>query len=219
MALATKSLQYARSSIREGSTWLENNVLPREEQENLSSRVQTMREHVKSQREQWLKNNLWLKDTPLDSSVYFHLCLKHALLERLGNCMELSTVALYFALQTADQHLLHSDSHYLAEVVQTKDQSHAFVIFGRLRNSDLTDPKTWGKNAVVCDPWANRCYAASTIASNLQGFSQDENRYNQQVEISSHPLVKPFDISWNTDALADSESGLKSAGSRITAAL
>lgn len=31
--------------------------------------------------------------------------------------------------------------------------SHCFVIVGRAPNSDLSDPKTWGENALIVDPW------------------------------------------------------------------
>jgi hypothetical protein len=30
---------------------------------------------------------------------------------------------------------------------------HAFVVVGRVQGSSAADPKTWGKEAVVCDPW------------------------------------------------------------------
>jgi hypothetical protein len=219
MPLAISCMKYARSVVNKGSTRLENNQLSIEEREKLSTDVNAMRNCVAIQRDNWIqhinKYAQWLYNSSLDSSVYFYLCFTHTLLTRLGNCMELSAVTLYYALKVADKNLLHSDTYHLAEIVQTKDETHALIIFGRLRNSDLDDPATWGNDAVICDPWANSCYPASRMKDNLRAFSQDEKRINHQIEISlpdeNLSPVKIFDSSWNTDALLDNEVGLEAA--------
>lgn len=35
------------------------------------------------------------------------------------------------------------------------------LVIGRNPHSDPDDINTWGKNAVICDPWANRFYEAN----------------------------------------------------------
>jgi hypothetical protein len=146
MPFAIDCMKYARSVVNRGSTHLENNQLKEEEREKLSIATKAMRDTVATQRDNWVgyitKHTKWLYNPSLDSSVYFYLCFTHALLSRLGNCMELSAVTLYYALKVADKNLLCSDTYHLAEIVQTKDETHALVIFGRLRNSDLDNPTT-----------------------------------------------------------------------------
>jgi hypothetical protein len=40
---------------------------------------------------------------------------------------------------------------------------HAFVVIGRAASSKAADYKTWGPDAVVCDPWGGVVCAASEI--------------------------------------------------------
>lgn len=34
-------------------------------------------------------------------------------------------------------------------------KNHAFTVIGMKKNADVSDPKTWGKNAVIIDAWSN----------------------------------------------------------------
>lgn len=53
-----------------------------------------------------------------------------------------------------------------AEKVVLSD--HCMVVVGRKADSDPDDISTWGENAVICDPWARKIYAASTFAEEQQ---------------------------------------------------
>ena len=46
---------------------------------------------------------------------------------------------------------------------------HAFVVIGRSAKSSPEDYSTWGKEAVVCDPWDNKAYAARYIHNFMKG--------------------------------------------------
>ena len=38
--------------------------------------------------------------------------------------------------------------------------SHVFTVMGMDKNADLTNPDTWGENALICDIWADKCMKA-----------------------------------------------------------
>jgi len=49
------------------------------------------------------------------------------------------------------------------------DKDHAFVVIGRVSGSDAGDFHTWGKEAVVCDPWVGKAYPAREIPAKAGG--------------------------------------------------
>ena len=61
-----------------------------------------------------------------------------------GNCGEQSAIAFAF---------LRRQKTFPLDWMEVDDYKHAFVIIGRRRGSDTTDYRTWGDEAVVCDPW------------------------------------------------------------------
>jgi hypothetical protein len=61
-----------------------------------------------------------------------------------GNCGEQSAIAFVF---------LRRQKTFPLDWMEVNDYQHAFVIIGRRRGSDVTDYRTWGDEAVVCDPW------------------------------------------------------------------
>lgn len=67
------------------------------------------------------------------------------------------------------------------EVVQSNgfdtDRNHAFTLIGFNKDADLSNPKTWGKNAVIIDGWANIVTKAQEGIEYLkQLFSVDPNK-------------------------------------------
>ena len=70
-----------------------------------------------------------------------------------GRCGEHTELA-YFILLSSGKRLEIIASHML---------NHCFLIIGREPNSKLNNHTTWGRNAVVCDPWANRYYPAEAF--------------------------------------------------------
>lgn len=78
-----------------------------------------------------------------------------------GNCGEqaaLAFVDLYGRLHARP----------LDYMVRT-NADHAFVVIGRARRSRIGNLMTWGNDAVVCDPWDNKAYAAWEIPTTMYG--------------------------------------------------
>lgn len=77
-----------------------------------------------------------------------------------GNCGEQSAVACVFLM-------LRLACPYPVEWYYMEGGDHAFVVINRDAGSNPGKHDTWGKTAVVCDPWYNRCFLASEINSHL----------------------------------------------------
>ena len=60
-----------------------------------------------------------------------------------GNCAEMAASAFMY---------LHKLNVRPLDYMVLEGADHAFVVIGR--DGDATDWRKWGKNAVVCDPWA-----------------------------------------------------------------
>ncbi|KTD35425.1 hypothetical protein Lmor_0872 [Legionella moravica] len=50
-----------------------------------------------------------------------------------------------------------------AKVEAVSLKHHEMVVIGRKKNSDPKNILTWGKNAVICDPWAKMSYMATSF--------------------------------------------------------
>lgn len=49
------------------------------------------------------------------------------------------------------------------------------------------DPKTWGENAIICDPWSNTVYQASDYLSNLKNYFDSNNKnYTENFDPKKH---------------------------------
>ena len=81
-----------------------------------------------------------------------------------GNCGESAALAFVYL---AERHVRPLD--YMVDV----DADHAFVVIGRAKASKPEDPNTWGRDAVVCDPWGGlfadrgKAFPASTFRANM----------------------------------------------------
>jgi hypothetical protein len=78
-----------------------------------------------------------------------------------GNCGE--QAALAFMDLHERHHVRPLD--YMART----NRDHAFVLIGRVKGSKIDDHKTWGKDAVVCDPWNSNVYSAGEIPTKAYG--------------------------------------------------
>lgn len=72
-----------------------------------------------------------------------------------GNCGEQSAVAYVY--------LKNHKNVRKVERLSLVNGDHGFVVIGRSPLGDVADPETWGKEAVVCDPWANEYFPAEEI--------------------------------------------------------
>ncbi len=73
-----------------------------------------------------------------------------------GNCDEQASLAFVFLRDRGNRPL---------DFMTVGD--HAFVVLGRETGSDHTDYATWGPEAVVCDPWHEKVYAANNFPTHM----------------------------------------------------
>jgi hypothetical protein len=71
-----------------------------------------------------------------------------------GNCGEQSAMAFVYLL---DRHILPLDWMGL------ESGKHNYVVVGRSRYSNPDDPRGWGPEAVVCDPWKGEAYSPKML--------------------------------------------------------
>jgi hypothetical protein len=83
---------------------------------------------------------------------------------KVGNCTEFSILGLAA--------LMRLDKTLYAEVYQLVNNDHVFIVLGRDPSSDEADPKTWGKNAVICDFWAGEIFKAEDLPQKLRVYFQ-----------------------------------------------
>ena len=77
---------------------------------------------------------------------------------RAGNCEAQATCAFGYLFRDLKVSNM--------EIVRLK-QDHCFLVIGRDPQSDIADYSTWGKNTVVCDPWASRYFPATDLRYQL----------------------------------------------------
>lgn len=85
----------------------------------------------------------------------------------VGNCGEHASVA-YMYLK--DRYVLKGVKPFPAlEFMSSRELDHAWVVLGRTRSSDPTDPRSWGGDAVVVDPWhdTGKWYPASEYGKKM----------------------------------------------------
>jgi hypothetical protein len=73
-----------------------------------------------------------------------------------GNCGEQSAVAFVY---------LRDRGVCPLEYMHFTNHDHAFVVLNRPKNTDESNPGTWGNDAVVCDPWKGRAYKAAALGN------------------------------------------------------
>lgn len=135
---------------------------------------------------------------PLSQQTFFNrfkIKSKIAQEYSLGNCEEMSSVALFKLL---DKGFYNTQ----LDIVRIKNGGHNFLVIGRARNSNPEDYKTWGDEAVICDPWKNDFFLLSELESKLCDASLED--FEQKGEAS----LIPFDP--NKQSLEVKISGLLS---------
>lgn len=83
----------------------------------------------------------------------------------VGNCGEQAAVALMFL------HEFHRVKP-LDYMSYNKPGDHAWVLIGRKKGSKTADYKSWGDDAVVCDPWGGVAFPAIEVPQKLPAYSK-----------------------------------------------
>lgn len=150
--IAHESKDYARNIIMMGFTQIATNNLPIEQRLGVEKAVDEVRDKISDLQ----------RELPVEFDQYTTLYL--ATVEQckryfMGNCLELSFMAL---------HYIAENSEAKAEIFYLEGGDHAFLVVGRLPNSDPTDPNTWGEDAYISDPWANKVFSAKHYKEELK---------------------------------------------------
>lgn len=85
----------------------------------------------------------------------------------VGNCNDMAFLALEFMV-----------NHYpsiRAEIFHIFNGDHSFLVVGRDKHSEESEPETWGESAFICDPWANKTYPAKKYLEKLKNFKRNPN--------------------------------------------
>lgn len=83
---------------------------------------------------------------------------------KMGNCGEQVVVAYLY--------LKNEKNLRKIEKLSLVNGDHGFIVIGRDPLSDITKPMTWGKAAVVCDPWGKKYFPAEQLLDQLNQLSQ-----------------------------------------------
>jgi len=82
--------------------------------------------------------------------------------KKYANCDEQAQIIQFELLKR------HQKSHFISMHVRDaesgrniKFRMHDFSVFGLKKGAEIDNPKTWGNNAVVVDPWSNRVMPAN----------------------------------------------------------
>lgn len=81
-----------------------------------------------------------------------------------ANCSEYSFLGAYYL------HLISKQEPHRVEICTLKEGGHQFIVLDREKASDITDPSTWGAQAVLIDAWSGEAYPANKVPSMLKSY-------------------------------------------------
>lgn len=163
LRIAHEAKDYARARIHKGSTQLENNSLSKEYIDFLLDGVSDMRA-AKTEFIDYKK--LYDPLEPDEAVSKYETSIETSDKYSLGNCEEL-------AYQAFDYVLNKVTTLIRAEIYSIRKGDHVLLVLNRNQNSIPQDPRTWGDNAVICDPWSNKVFKASEYLTHLKTFGRD----------------------------------------------
>lgn len=145
---AENAISHVRSMLRHGSNTERDSTNPLRE----AQLITLIRKSVKAKAIQYAQSHHGI--CPFEVMIKLNY---DALKENgYGHCGELAQAAF---------HYLKRLGVYPIDFCKTTVGSHNILVIGRCRGSDPNDITTWGKDAVVCDPWADRCYPISDFVT------------------------------------------------------
>lgn len=155
--VAREMCEYARTHILKGHTWLDVTSNDFEEIENA---VYTLKgAYIKAPFDSGSSEICIEMDNEIRS---FYKKIEECKKAQVGNCAELSWMAM--------DYLLDHYPEMKGEIFSLSGGDHVFFVLNRDPESSVRHPETWGDNAWICDPWANKYYPASKYFTELKGL-------------------------------------------------
>lgn len=153
-SIAEEAKKQSRAFIIEGSTQLINNSYDPEKNAALYKAVLDLRDVIAEPEMFVLESDNAIQLFQKTVSV----CQKYS----IGNCYEMAVMALDYCV--------NHHPEVRTEVYLISGGDHVFLVVGRDPESNPHKPETWGKNAFICDPWANKVYPASHYLSETKNY-------------------------------------------------
>ena len=196
--LAVKAANYARNSINKSSTnyVLKHSPLTLTEYKTISGHSDIKK----------MKTDLTIKTLPhYGCDLYLHTMAIDSIEKGMGNCLEMATIV--------HNYLLSMNLCLALDILRLEPGDHVVNAYGRPKNSDMKDLKTW-ENCIIIDSWEGKVFFANKAESNLNAYSYRKHQhqitffiqpynpnYNQiELELSHHPRQqnseKPINTGW-----------------------
>ncbi|MBN9231757.1 MAG: hypothetical protein BGO90_14945 [Legionella sp. 40-6] len=153
--IARHALDYARSILFKGFTQLETNNYDSAQRAAIHSSIRTVRDNA-------LESMGYFDEEDMITWFYDRVTQFRKL--SLGNCHELAIMALDYVLNLPKKNVIR------AEIFHIQNGDHVFLVIGRDELSIASSPETWGEQAYICDPWANKVYPAREYLTQLGDF-------------------------------------------------
>ncbi|MBX9703772.1 MAG: hypothetical protein K2X39_06430 [Silvanigrellaceae bacterium] len=196
LKIAELACSYARHHLSNGSTQMENNNLDVDIFEELFKSVLKMRKKINDRCEKYFfSKQKSLQDVSL-SNFIIKVIISSSY--GLGNCGELALLAFLY--------ILRDYPGKRAEVMDIVNADHTFLVIGREIDSNISDPLSWGEDAVIVDALNDRKYSVLFIEDFLKYFrSEKQNGIRKNIEIDfkltdNHTFKTTYDsLSMNID--------------------
>ena len=162
-----KAFDYAKTILKSGYTWgdhadyKEDKWIAKPGYEKVFEKNKKAVKAIrKNPYDKFLKDNLMEED---DLGAFEEKIARTCKFS-LGNCYEFAILAFYYCLIKGIP----------AEVYTVTNDDHAFVVINRPPGSNPEDPKTWGKETLISDPWDNHWYYVQDLDERFtKVFSKD----------------------------------------------
>lgn len=93
---------------------------------------------------------------------------KNAAKNHCGNCGEHAAVAFIYLRDRGVRPIEYMG--YVSGIFE----DHAFVVIGRKAQTDLGNPAKWGADVVICDPYYDKAYLATSIIDEMGSKAEGE---------------------------------------------
>ncbi len=107
-----------------------------------------------------------------------------------GTCIEMGAIGYAYCKKKNIPGELFLETFY----------NHAFLVIGRNRESKSDDYKNWGKEAVVCDPWAQLVYPANEIPERMKLYRETQDLEDGSIKT----IFEPFSYRCRFSLIAES---------------
>ena len=159
LKIARQIINETRAQILHSSSHPSANYLPKKQRFELDQQIKLLREKIAL---------LY----PIEPQLYLQQVARYALKAKVGNCEELSAVALFQLNQ-----IKHAP---MGELYRIHQGDHCVLVIDRPTTSHPFNWRSWDKQTVICDAWSGDTFPATEIPMRLVngvGFTNASLKY------------------------------------------